>query len=430
MTGGLLTAGSGQSWESDLVAALDRPGAPLTVLRRCVDIAEVLAEAGTGTAAVVVVSADLRRLDTEAVHRLSTAGVAIVAVYPAADLRAPVRLERIGIETAVPDDAGADTVLAAVRSALLDRPVLPEATDGPVSLLSGDPRAALPVVGISDESSDVAAVDPPAGGRVVVVWGPTGAPGRSTVAAGLAVAAAASGVATLLIDADVYGGILANAFGLLDESPGLAGACRMAANGRLDLAELTALVWSLQPNLRLLTGITRADRWPEVRPSAIPLVLGLARAMAPLVVLDLGFSLETDEEITYDTSAPRRNGATLAALADADLVLAVGSADPAGLERLVRGLAELGETVPGVRPQVVLNRCRSSIGSVADATAAVEQFTGLDVFAAVPFDGPALDRAWRDGRPVAQVAAGSPTTKAFGQLASRVVPVLARMADR
>ncbi len=430
MTSGLLTAGSGQSWENDLVAALDRPGAPLTVLRRCVDIAEVLAEAGTGTAAVVVVSADLRRLDTEAVHRLITAGVAIVAIYPAADLRAPVRLERMGIETAVPDDAGADTVLAAVRSALLDRPVPPGAADGPVSLLSGDPRAALPVVGTPDEPYSLAPVDPPAGGRVVAVWGPTGAPGRSTVAAGLAVAAAASGVATLLIDADVYGGILANAFGLLDESPGLAGACRMAANGRLDLAELTALVWSLQPNLRLLTGITRADRWPEVRPSAIPLVLGVARSMAPLVVVDLGFSLETDEEITYDTSAPRRNGATLAALADADLVLAVGSADPAGLERLVRGLAELGETVPSVRPQVVLNRCRSSIGSVADATAAVEQFTGLDVFAAVPFDGPALDRAWRDGRPVAQVAAGSPTTKAFGQLASRVVPVVARMTVR
>ena len=429
MTGGLLTAGSGQRWENELVAALDRPGAPLTVLRRCVDMAEVLAEAGTGTVAVVVVAADLRRLDTEAVHRLAAAAVAIVAVYPSADLRAPVRLERIGIEIVVPDDAGSDTVLAAVRSAVLDRPRPPEDVGG--SLLHADPRAALPVVVGPDEPIDLEPPsDPPPAGRVVAVWGPTGAPGRSTVAAGLAVAAAASSVATLLVDADVYGGILANAFGLLDESPGLAGACRMAANGRLDLAELTALVWSLPPNLRLLTGITRADRWPEVRPSAIPLVLGVARAMAPLVVMDLGFSLETDEEITYDTSAPRRNGATLAALADADFVLAVGSADPAGLERLVRGLAEMSETVPSVRPQVILNRCRSSIGSVAEATAAVEQFTGLDVLAAVPFDGPAMDRAWRDGRPVAEVAPGSPATKAFNQLAARVVPVLARMGAR
>ena len=56
-----------------------------------------------------------------------------------------------------------------------------------------------------------------------------------------------------------------------------------------------------------------------------------------MVVVDCGFSLEADEEISFDTVAPRRNGATLAVLSDADLVLAVGSADPPGMERLVRG---------------------------------------------------------------------------------------------
>ena len=40
MNTGLLTAGSGQGWENELVAALDRPGSPMTVLRRCVDIGE------------------------------------------------------------------------------------------------------------------------------------------------------------------------------------------------------------------------------------------------------------------------------------------------------------------------------------------------------------------------------------------------------
>ena len=70
---GLLTAGSGQSWENELVAALDRPGSPMTVLRRCVDIGDVLAVATTGQAAVAIVSADLRRLDTEAVS--AAAGV-------------------------------------------------------------------------------------------------------------------------------------------------------------------------------------------------------------------------------------------------------------------------------------------------------------------------------------------------------------------
>ena len=87
MSTGLLTAGSGQNWENDLVAALDRPGSPMTVLRRCVDIGDVLAIATTGQASVAIVSADLRRLDTEAVARLRVSGVAVVGVYPAADQR-------------------------------------------------------------------------------------------------------------------------------------------------------------------------------------------------------------------------------------------------------------------------------------------------------------------------------------------------------
>src|SRR6476661_9374536 len=103
MAQGLLTAGSGQGWENELVAALDRPGSPMTVLRRCVDIGDVLAVATTGQAAVAVVSADLRRLDTEAVSRLRASGVAVVGVHPAADPRARERLQLIGITVLVPD---------------------------------------------------------------------------------------------------------------------------------------------------------------------------------------------------------------------------------------------------------------------------------------------------------------------------------------
>ena len=62
----------------------------------------------------------------------------------------------------------------------------------------------------------------------MAVWGPTGAPGRTTVAVGLADEAARLGISTLLVDADVYGGVVAQVLGLLDESPGLAGAARLA----------------------------------------------------------------------------------------------------------------------------------------------------------------------------------------------------------
>ena len=44
------------------------------------------------------------------------------------------------------------------------------------------------------------------------------------------------GTPTLLADADVYGGVVAQVLGFLDEAPGLAAAARLANNGQLDVA--------------------------------------------------------------------------------------------------------------------------------------------------------------------------------------------------
>ncbi|MGI8415339.1 MAG: AAA family ATPase, partial [Nakamurella sp.] len=115
MSTGILTAGSGQPWENELVAALGKPGASLAVVRRCVDVAELLSVAGTGQAAVVLIAADLRRLSSDAIQRLTSAGVAVVGVYPAADQRAKLRLERMGVPSVVADDAGAEALADAAR---------------------------------------------------------------------------------------------------------------------------------------------------------------------------------------------------------------------------------------------------------------------------------------------------------------------------
>ncbi|MTD12980.1 chromosome partitioning protein [Nakamurella sp. YIM 132087] len=423
MTAGLLTAGGGRQWESDLVALLDRPGGPFRVVQRCADLADVLAEAVTGRAAAVVLSDGLRRLDTDAVQRLRVSGVAVVAVHTAGDQRAPVRLDRIGIDAVVADDAGPDALVAVLREALLDLtpPSLPGVSD-PERALDAAPRRDAPV---ASDPSDLSCEGSGAG-AVVAVWGPTGAPGRSTVAAGLAVAAAAAGTPTLLVDADVYGGVLSAAFGLLDESPGLTGACRAAAGGRLDRTELTRLSWRLAPGLSLLSGISRPDRWPEVRPSAVPGVLQVARSCAALTVLDTGFCLEVDEELSFDTMAPRRNGATLAALAGADVVLAVGSADPPGIERLVRGLDELAERVPEADVRVVLNRVRRDAAGRVEAQDAFARFSALPVVALLPEDRAVTDRAWRQARPVADIAPAAPLVKGLAALADFCAAVPAR----
>ena len=89
------------------------------------------------------------------------------------------------------------------------------------------------------------------------MWGPAGAPGRTTVAIGVADEAARLGVSTLLVDADPYGGTVAPTLGLPDETAGLAPASRDAAAGRLDSVRLAQRSRQLRPRLRMLTGLPR-----------------------------------------------------------------------------------------------------------------------------------------------------------------------------
>jgi len=410
----VFTAVTGAAWESELVGALDREDHGVTVVRRCVDVADLLAAATTGTGQAALLSAELRRLDGATVARLAAAGVAVVGLVEPGDSRAAERLRQLGVTRVLPADADAEEIARALRDAVSGAPV----TGHDVA----DPRAALPVLGLPPDAS----AQPVGRGRVVAVWGPTGAPGRTTVAVGLADEAARLGVPTLLVDADVYGGVVAQVLGLLDESPGIAAAARQAAAGTLDLAGLARLAWALSPHLRVLTGLARADRWPELRPQAVGVVLEEARRLAALTVVDCGFSLEEDEELSFDTVAPRRNGATLAVLEAADEVLCVSGADPVALQRTVRALAELRELLPAVEPVVVVNQLRR--GPVPgdarrEIAAALGRFAGREVRTFLPADRRATDAALASGRTLAEVAANSPLRTALRSLAADVTGV-------
>jgi MinD-like ATPase involved in chromosome partitioning or flagellar assembly len=410
----VFTAVTGAAWESELVGALDRADHGVTVVRRCVDVSELLAVAATGTGQAALLSAELRRLDGDAVARLEAAGVAVVGLVEPGDDRAADRLRQLGVKRVLPADAEPEAIAAALREAVAGA----AAPGWDVA----DPRAALPALG--------APVDPeerPSGrGRIVAVWGPTGAPGRTTVAVGVADEAARLGVSTLLVDADVYGGVIAQVLGLLDESPGLAGAARLAGSGTLDGPALVRLAWSVRPHLRVLTGLARADRWPELRPRAVTAVLDEARRLAELTVVDCSFSLEDDEELSFDTAAPRRNGVTLAVLEEADTVLCVSGADPVALQRSIRALGELREVLPDVEAELVVNQVRR--GPVPgdpreEIAAAVERFTGRDVRFFLPADRRATDAALAGGRTLAEVAPAAALRVALRSLAAQMADV-------
>jgi MinD-like ATPase involved in chromosome partitioning or flagellar assembly len=260
----------------------------------------------------------------------------------------------------------------------------------------------------------------------VAVWGPTGAPGRTTVAVTLADELSRLGSSSLLVDADVYGGVVAAVLGLLDESPGFAAACRQSTASRLDPEALADLCWAVTPSFRVLTGVTRSERWPELRATAVEPVLAAARSIADYTVVDCSFCLESDEELSFDTMAPRRNGATLAVLDAADVILAVGSADPIGVQRLVRGLSELRDAEVAAPLWVVLNKARRAVvpgDPAAELIAALDRFAGRTPAALLPSDQASLDAALVAGKTLGEVRPASPLRQSLITLAGALAGI-------
>jgi MinD-like ATPase involved in chromosome partitioning or flagellar assembly len=177
----------------------------------------------------------------------------------------------------------------------------------------------------------------------------------------------------------------------------------------------------LRPGVRVLTGLPLASRWTELRPAALTAALAAARQVADLVVVDCGFCLESDEELSFDSLAPRRNGATLTVLDAADVLVVVGAADPVGMQRLVRGLADLRDAEISAPQWVVLNKVRRTVvpgDPRAEVTRALQLLAGREPAALLPYDRDAADAALAGGRTLAEVRPSSPLRRAARALAA------------
>jgi Mrp family chromosome partitioning ATPase len=275
-----------------------------------------------------------------------------------------------------------------------------------------------------------AAARTPRSSSVIAVWGPAGAPGRTTVATNLAAELAAAGHSVALVDADPYGGAIAPSLGLLDEAPGFASACRLAGSDALDRAELERIAQRYsapRASFDVFTGLVGPSRWPELARDRVTVALDAIRGWVEYVVVDTGFSLERDEELTSDQFAPRRNAATFAALAAADRVIAVGLADPVGLSRLLRGHGELLELVEPERIDVIVNRVRAralGIDAHSQVRQTLRRFAGIGDATLLPHDGRAADAAILTARTLRDAAPRSPLRAALRTYAlDTILPV-------
>ena len=119
----------------------------------------------------------------------------------------------------------------------------------------------------------------------------------------------------------------------------------------------------------------------------------------------------------------------MAALAEADLIVAVGTAEPVGMQRLVDALGDLSDALPGVKEKMIVavNRVRRSVAGpsperqVADALA---RYAGVGRAWMIPWDPRTADLAVLRGATWREVAARGAATLAVGRL---VEAVLARL---
>ncbi|MCU1411289.1 MAG: tyrosine-protein kinase family protein [Rhodoglobus sp.] len=261
-----------------------------------------------------------------------------------------------------------------------------------------------------------------AAGTVITVWGPAGAPGRTSLAIAVAGELAAVGRSVVLADVDSHGASIAPALGMLDEAPGFAAACRLAGSGALTHEELDRIAQGYSSPLggfRVLTGIGRPSRWPELSGERVAAVIAQCRTWVDFTVLDIGSSLENDEEISSDLFAPRRNAAAVTAVRDADRIVAVGAADPVGLSRFLRAYAELEEAASTRDITVVMNRVRASaigMNPHGQVTQTLARFGGIDAPVLVPHEQGAFDGAVLSGRTLADSAPRSPARLAIKAL--------------
>jgi len=386
--------------EQRLIADAPRHGH--RVVARCSGAEELVAKLSGADAELAVVSASPQYLTARVVAACDAHGVRLLAIAGSAAER------RFAASVGVVD-----------------------ALDGPFAWSS---PPAVPDVEVDEETHlrPVRLSDPERGrssrGRVIAVWGPDGAPGRTSIAIALAAELAEAGATVALADADTRAAAIAPALGLLDEAPGFAAACRLAGGGSLDRAQFERIAQGHRvgrSEIQVLTGIGRASRWPELTAERVAGMLNAARDWVEITVVDVASSFERDEELMSDLHAPRRNAATIEVLRSAERIIAVGSADPVGLSRFLRAHAELAEMVEPDRITTVINKVRPGaigLNPASQVRQTLARFGGIDDPVLVPWDLAAFDAALLGGRTLLEVAPRSAARAAIRELAAQLGP--------
>ncbi|CAB4903195.1 MAG: hypothetical protein F2923_04080 [Actinobacteria bacterium] len=320
-------------------------GSSLRILRRCLDAADLLAVASVEPGTPVVLSAGLPRLTSEVVATLQQSGRTIIGL--AHDPADHERLRVLGVTFALVARTP-EVVLKQLVTALLS-PAVSERKDWETGAWSEPDQVVTPPDRLLTKLKS------PVDGRMLALWGPSGAPGRTTTALAVARLVAAAGKSVCVIDADTSGPALTIMCGVVEDASGVVVACRYAENGTLHTESLLSVVRTVVTGIGIIGGVSHPDRWEELHPHSLRHVLQLCRKTFDYTCVDIGAGVNANSA-HQEIFGQQRFSAAAVALEESDAVLAVGIASPLGLSRLLQALSSLSavagkEVAIAIRPQ-------------------------------------------------------------------------------
>lgn len=272
--------------------------------------------------------------------------------------------------------------------------------------------------------------------NVIAIWGPSGSPGKSTVAANIATELSLSGQKVLLIDLDTLAPSLALGLGLVDTPAGLSACLRLVEQGRFSIDEyhrLTIAIALGRHELRFMPGLSAPHRWPEVSPERFAKLLESVSGLVDLVVVDLAQATQFKSQIFHPSTSmnmdPDRDDLLKEVLLRADKLVMLTGADPIAAQRFMQSQEYLSEVAPNRDQYVVVNRFRTgALG--ANAKEELEQtflaLTKLRIDGFIPEDRENIDKAMLNGLPLALLKRSSPARQAIADLTKQILISSAR----
>lgn len=363
----------------------------VTIVARPADEVELLAHCRTGGADVVIIGRYFPGLDAEVVAAITASGAKVLGFGDDAHA-----LEAVGIGAVVATDADATTMAGAIDDLRASTVVPPRPISPP-----GPVRGA---------------------GTIITVWGTGSSPGRTLTAVNLADQASCQGKRSVVVDADTVSGMVASTLGLTEESSHLASLCRAQSDPAGRFGAHAVPHAAIRESFHAVTGLTRPERWPEIRASVLEAGLRRLAEVYDVVIVDVSDRIDPDDDLAdpfYD-----RHCATRAALEAADIVLVLAAGEPIGLQRLVKLLGTPRAEAVREKMRLVITKVRSSaVGHPAETriSEVLDRFVRITPDFILRDDRPTADAAMLAGRTLHEQ---NPRSVLVGDLAAMINELL------